>query len=171
MWKNRMRRRSDDDAEAPSTESLCYKAAAYCSGAEHCRSEVAEKVRQWGGTEEQVGLILAYLEQENYISEARYAAAFVRDKIRYQGWGRQKIRMALSQKNIEGDLIDDALAEFSEEEYMQVLKQLISKKSRTLQNEEEEAFNMKMLRFLAGRGFTYGEIQKALAEISEDDED
>jgi len=166
-----MRKRpSGEGEERPSTENLCYKAAAYCSGAEHCRSEIAEKVTQWGGDEEQIALIIAYLEEENYISESRYAHAFVNDKIRFQGWGRQKVRMALSMKEIDGDVTDDALDDFPEEEYMQVLKSLIEKKSRSLQNEEGDSFNMKLLRFLAGRGFAYGEIQKALSEMNSDDE-
>ena len=79
---------------------LLNKAAAYCAAAEHCRSEVQTKLLQWGASAGQAGDILDQLEDQGFISESRYCAAFVNDKIRFQGWGKEKIRMALKQKRL-----------------------------------------------------------------------
>ncbi len=74
-----------------------YKAEAYCSMAEHCRAEVMEKLYQWGVSSEWMEGILNHLEQEGYIDQVRYAKAFVRDKYRFNQWGRIKIAQSLRQ--------------------------------------------------------------------------
>ena len=79
---------------------LLNKAAAYCAAAEHCRSEVQTKLLQWGASANQTSDILDQLEDQGFLSETRYCSAFVNDKIRFQGWGKEKIRMALKQKRL-----------------------------------------------------------------------
>ncbi len=144
-------------------EEILYKAAAYCSLAEHCESEVRLKLTAWGMPEEQLqDTIIDYLYQENYLSEERYCKAFVHDKVLYQGWGRVKIKAALQAKRLPAKQIDAALATIEEEPYLQILADLLRKKKRSLQGEEPEMLRMKLLRFAASRGFLYNEIDKAL---------
>lgn len=156
MWKTRKIK----PAEPLPTEQLCARAAAYCSLCEHCPYEVEEKLRQWGADAEQVELIVCYLEEEGYLSESRYVTAYVHDKLHIQGWGRQKISMMLAAKRIDKMLVREALEAISEEEYMAVLAHVAELKRRSLRGEDEEQQKAKLYRYLAGRGFTYGEIQR-----------
>ncbi|MFR6633809.1 MAG: regulatory protein RecX [Alistipes onderdonkii] len=55
--------------------------------------------------------MLAKLVRDRFIDDARYAGAFVREKLRLSGWGGYKIRTALQRKRIDRALIDATLAE------------------------------------------------------------
>ena len=84
-----------------------HRAAALCSSAEHCTADIREKLARWGVTEADSRTIIDRLVQERFIDEQRYAVAFVKDKFRFSGWGRIKMRYALQQKRIDGSDVYD----------------------------------------------------------------
>ena len=141
---------------------LLNKAAAYCADAEHCRSEVQTKLLQWGASAGQAGDILDQLEDQGFISESRYCAAFVNDKIRFQGWGKEKIRMALKQKRLPVSLIEEAINAFPQDEYEERLQAIIACKAATVSDTDSYLRKAKLARFLASRGFSYSDISSVL---------
>ena len=76
------------------------KAEAYCSSVERCVSEVEAKLEQWGADNGIKERVIEHLIKEKYIDQQRYCAAFVRDKYRFNQWGRMKIVQALRLKKI-----------------------------------------------------------------------
>ena len=70
------------------------KAEAYCSSVERCVSEVEAKLEQWGADNGIKERVIEHLIKEKYIDQQRYCAAFVRDKYRFNQWGRMKIVQA-----------------------------------------------------------------------------
>ena len=141
---------------------LLNKAAAYCAAAEHCRSEVQTKLQQWGASAGQAEDMLDQLEEQGFISETRYCEAFVNDKIRFQGWGKEKIRMSLKQKRLPSSLIEEALDAFPQEEYEERLQTIIARKAASLSESDPYLRQAKLARFLASRGFSYSDIASAL---------
>jgi len=129
------------------------KAARYCAAAEHCCSEVREKLRQWGYDGDCTSLINR-LQTDGYINEARYCRAYAHDKAAFQGWGRRKIRMMLRSKGLPEDEIDAALRGVEPEVYEGVLKHLVEQKKKLDRD--------KLLRFLLQRGFEYAEVADLL---------
>ncbi len=49
------------------------------------------KLSLWGIENDDAEKIIEILIKENFINEARFAAAFVRDKFKYNKWGKIKI--------------------------------------------------------------------------------
>ena len=141
-----------------SLDELMLKAEAYCATAERCCFEVKNKLQQWGATPDEIEQILLHLQSSRYIDEARYCSAFAHDKVRYQGWGRMKIRAALYGKNISAQLITQALDSLDESEYMDTLKHVVTTKQRAIKSNDPMA-REKLIRFLLQRGFTYDEIE------------
>ena len=136
------------------TDELYNKAAAYCSTAERCRQDVKDKLAAWDPENtDGNGEIVHRLEAEGFLNEDRYARAFANDKLRFQGWGRLKIRAALKQKNVPESSISSALSGLEEATYEAVLDKLRTKAAKTKGDE------MKVMRFLLSRGFTYDEIR------------
>lgn len=127
------------------------KAETYCASAEHCISEVRDKLRRWQATPEQSEEIIAHLLDNHYIDEARYCKAFVHDKLLYQGWGRVKIRAALQAKHLPSALITAALEDIDEIEYFRILEKVAQKKRGTPEQ---------VMRFCLQRGFTFDEIKR-----------
>ena len=130
-----------------------HRAAALCSSAEHCIADIREKLSRWGIGEPDARTIVERLVQERFIDEERYAIAFAKDKFRFSGWGRIKIRYALQQKRIGNSDIVNALSLIDEEAYTTRLVDLLEKKSRSIHDEDVEIRRSKLLRFAASRGF------------------
>ena len=103
--------------------------------------------------QQQVELIVRSLLDERFIDDERYARAFVRDKYRFNGWGRAKITAALRTKGIEAAVIDEALGEIDDEEYEKVMTQALAAKVRTLAGREPRAARDALVRFAASRGY------------------
>lgn len=142
-----------------------HRAAALCSSAEHCTADIREKLARWGVTEADSRTIIDRLVQERFIDEQRYAVAFVKDKFRFVGWGRIKMRYALQQKRIDGSDIDHALATLDEEQYNDRLLELLQAKSRSIRDDDPEARRAKLFRFAASRGFESALIFNALKQV------
>lgn len=141
-------------------EEALYKSAAYCSQSEHCAAELKNKLTQWGVTEPDQSKIIRYLVEEKYLDEKRFAIAYVKDKFRYNKWGKIKIRLELNQKRIEKELIEVALETIDPEEYREMIIRLAKEKKLTYRNEYER--KGKLYRFLAGKGFEMDVISKII---------
>lgn len=144
-----------------SLDELKHKAEAYCAAAEHCCFEVSNKLQQWGANSDEIESVLAHLTAQRYIDEARYCAAFTHDKIRYQGWGRVKIKAALYAKHIPSQYIAQAIEAIDEAEYLNTLQHVIATKKRTIKP-NDLMVREKLIRFCLQRGFTYDEIEELI---------
>ena len=109
-----------------SPAELKSKMEAYCAAAEHCETEARMRLRQWKCDSRTEDEIIDYLIAENYISDERYAKAFVHDKLLYQGWGRVKIEYMLRSKHIPSSTIQSALQTINPSDYSRILSRLIS---------------------------------------------
>ena len=144
---------------------LLNKAATYASRCEHCESEVREKLLAWGGTGEEADEIIAYLIEERYIDNQRYANSYVKDKFRFNHWGKYKISMMLRSKDIESEIIEEALDQIDEEEYLERLQQILKDKLRSLKYSSEYEKKGKLFKFAQSRGFESGAISKVIDSI------
>jgi regulatory protein len=153
-----------------SAEEARLKAEAYCSLSEHCKSEVLGKLQQWGAPEKTWEAILNHLEKERYVDESRYATFFVRDKYRFNQWGRIKIAQALRMKHIPSACIDEAMEEIDEQEYLNILTSLLKKKVRSIKASNDYERNGKLVRYAAGHGYEIGDILLCMKRMGYDDE-
>lgn len=134
------------------------KAEMYCVASEHCISEVESKLYQWGAPKDMVEKVICHLLDEGFIDEGRYANAFVRDKYRFNAWGRMKIAISLRQKGISEERIDEAMKEIDENIYRKTLKTLLDQKERTIKAASNYERKGKLIRFALSRGFLMSEI-------------
>lgn len=151
------------------TEQGAYlQLAQLCARSEHCQHDLLEKMRRWEMSDEAQARVMARLVSERYVDDERFARAFVRDKIRYNKWGRRKVEQALWQKRIDEDIREQVLSEVDDEEYLSVLRPLLKQKRRSTKAESDYELNQKLVRFALSRGFTYDIIRQCL-DISEED--
>ena len=106
---------------------------------------------------------MAYLTRERYVDDERYCRFFVRDKIRFNKWGRRKVEQALYQKHIPTDISRPILDEVPDDEYLAVLKPLLKSKARTVKAKSEYEKNMKLIKYAMSRGFTFDIIKQCLS--------
>jgi len=156
------------------TEQEAYlQLAAICAQAEHCEQEMRDKMKRWELDETVQNRIIDRLTKERYIDNERYARAFVKDKIRYNKWGRRKVQQALWMKRIDNDIQQRVLDEIDEKEYLDVLRPLLKQKRKSIKAESDYEMNQKLVRFALSRGYTFDIIRQCLNvdEIEEYEED
>lgn len=150
------------------TEAL-NRLAAYCAASEHCRAEVAEKLQRWGVAYDAMERILTKLEEDRYVDEERFCRAFVRDKFRFAKWGKVKIGQALRLKKISSTIYRACLDEIDEDEYLSVLRALLSAKRKSVHAKDEFELNGKLMRFALSRGFEMKDIRRCI-DVSDENE-
>ncbi|MBQ9650405.1 MAG: RecX family transcriptional regulator [Prevotella sp.] len=136
--------------------------AALCAQAEHCQQEMRDKMRRWELDETVQNRVLSRLVKERYVDDERYARAFVKDKIRYNKWGRRKVQQALWQKRIDADIQQQVLDEIDENEYLDVLRPLLKQKRKSVKAASDYELNQKLVRFALSRGFDFSIIRQSL---------
>ncbi len=96
---------------------------AQCSRREFCCDDIRNKLSLWGVDDDDGEKIIGILIKENFINESRYAAAFVRDKFKYNKWGKIKIESHLRVKKLPPDIISSALNSIDNEQYVKLLRE------------------------------------------------
>lgn len=164
MHPNGHNRRQYSEAEA------YQRLSALCATAEYCKTDILKKMAAWdidpaGKAQER---IISRLEREHFIDEGRYAHAFVRDKFRYNRWGRMRIDRELRLRGISPDIIDDALGEISDDDTLETLRRLLTQKRPSVRGKTDYEVKMKLIRFALSRGFEMETIRKAVDNIPDD---
>lgn len=145
-----------------SAEQAYSKIASACVAKELCSYDIARKLKQWGVDNTQQLEVIERLKSEKFQDDARYVRAYVHDKVMFERWGRQKIRQSLAMKNLTGSVVNEALENIDQELYMDNLKNLLQQKRRSLTDDDEYQQAVKMMRYAAGRGYTFDEIKQCV---------
>lgn len=147
-------------------KKILDRAARLCSTGEKCQHDVREKMISWGLNEEDAETAILFLANNKFIDDQRFATHYVRDKLRFNKWGRVKIRYALLQKKVAADIIDACISEIDPSLYNEILDQIILSKIKSIGQPNTAQKKSKLLRFAAQRGFTSSEIFEALERVN-----
>jgi hypothetical protein len=133
---------------------------------ESVEESYAERFDDYVGDDDNMDLAAAQAEIENieedYINEERFARAFVKDKFRFNHWGRIKITTHLRVLSISSDIIAKAIGEIDEDEYAEILDETVEKKRKTIKKGTDYEIRAKLLRHALSRGFEYELIASKL---------
>jgi len=146
-------------------EELLHKAASYCSISEHCISDADEKLQKWDVADTDRKKIIDRLIKEDFINEKRYVKAFVKDKFRFNKWGKVKISLSLKAKRIDNSLISAALNVIDDGEYEEMLAAILKTKLAGLKYTYEYEKQGKLFKFAQSRGFENDVIERVLRSI------
>lgn len=138
------------------------KCMAICSKAEKCVSDIQKKLDNWDVPEQLAARIVDELISQKFIDEDRFTKFYVRDKFRFNQWGKIKISFMLKSKGIHQNQIDDGLAEIGDQEYLETLQNLIQAKLKKIKFKDEYDKKSKLIRFAQSRGFEYDAISKVV---------
>lgn len=146
-------------------EVALKRASALCSSQEQCISHIRGKLKSWMVSEKDAEQIIQVLIREKFLDDRRYAEFYVRDKFRFNGWGKIKLKVMLSQKGIPEQVIEGALDQIDQEEYKETCTRIISDKAATIKDTNQFKRKGKLFRFAAQRGFESDLIHQILSYI------
>jgi regulatory protein len=136
-----------------------------CSTKEYAPSDILRKLTDWGITETGAEKIITTLRKEKFLDEFRYAKYFTNDKIRFNKWGKTKIRLMLRSKGIPNEAIDEALSHIDSEEYNEIIFSELKKKRKTIKDTDPYVIRGKLFQFAAGRGVEPEVIHRSIDRI------
>ncbi|MEM1260455.1 MAG: regulatory protein RecX [Bacteroidota bacterium] len=137
----------------------------YCAYQERCHKEVMEKLISFGMIPQVRDHILAYLIQENYLNEERFAKSFARGKFSTKSWGKNRIVNELKYRNISKFNIQSALNEISERDYLAALDALAKKRLYQIKETHPQKIKRKLADYLLYRGWESDLVYEKIKEL------
>ena len=148
-----------------STQQALAKLKNLCARGEHSAHEMRQKLRLWGIDAAESQRVIDQLIDERYVDDTRFASLFVRDKLRFNHWGRNKIAQALRMKGISDDIVREALTQVSDDDYADELRKIVESKRRSISSvADEPTRRRKLMAFALQRGFTFDEIKRVIGD-------
>jgi regulatory protein len=141
------------------------KATILCSRSEKCVFDVEEKLKLWGLPVDECQAVIKKLIDEKYLDNERFARAYVKDKFRFNHWGRQKIEYMLRTKRISSEILEHAFDEIESSDYSENLMKLIKDKALSIKAKDQYDKRSKLMRFAMSRGFESAKIFEALKKL------
>lgn len=124
-----------------------------CVRSEQCSFDLRRKLYNWGLSADASEKIISSLTADKFIDDERFAEAYTRDKYRFSGWGRMKIKLHLAAKRIDRTTIDSALLAIDDDEYKSLTLKALKAKARTLKEGNTYEGRTKLYRFGVTRGY------------------
>lgn len=135
-----------------SYDKVLLRLAGLCAASEQCSSDIRIKVLKAGLSAEDAERVVEYLISHRYVDDGRFAKAFAADKVRFSGWGRIKIRMALRAKGLSDVIVSSALQSIDADDYKEALRKALAAKAESLDLHDVKG-RQSLYRHLASRGF------------------
>lgn len=112
-----------------------------------------------------INYVLKETKRYGYIDDLKYAQDFISSRQR-KGHGINRIRYELQQKNIDGTIIDEVIAEYSDQvDELERAKYLIENRKRK-SDEVDEKWIKRQAAFLQRRGFDSNIVYKVLKDYN-----
>lgn len=158
----------DDTIERIEDQILKKRATKYAMNLlvkkDYTSKELTDKLVKAGYTENSAGAALTYVSSYHYVDDLSYARRYLETYSDRKSI--KKMQMELRQKGISEELFTQARDEAQMEDEADTLRYYAEKKARSLDLSQEKD-RQKLLRFLVGRGFTFGDARDMLQELSD----
>ncbi len=148
-----------------SASKALSRMASLCARREYCVFDIETKLQRYNLEPDTIKSIVAKLKQEKYIDEQRFTRSFIRDKIRFNKWGKVKIEFALRQKRVPENIVDTAFSEFTDDMLNDSLQELLQAKWKTIKATSDYEKQTKLIRFGLSRGFDMGRILQCIKKL------
>lgn len=147
-------------------ENALSKAKKFCSYKEVCEQDILKKFLDWNIPKNIHSQILEKLFDENFINNQRFANCFAHDKLKFNNWGKIKIKYELQLKKIPNEAIYNALDAIDRELYIQIAKKLIISKIKTISlSDDKKTKQKKVLAYMYSKGFEVDIVKEVLNKI------
>ena len=142
------------------------KAMKICSTKEYAPFDIEQKLLGWGISNGEAVEVIDTLKKEKFLDEHRMARFFANDKLKFNKWGKVKIKFMLQQKKLSREAISEAILQMDEKAYQNILSEELVKKRKTIKDTDDYQIKAKLFQFASGRGFEADMIYRILNKKS-----
>ena len=105
------------------------------------------------------------LKQQKYLDDERYSEALINSKINVSKYGKRRIKETLYEKGIDREIIDEKINQLSDEEELKRACYLLTKKLKSVKEDDTRKLSIKLTNFLINKGFEFGTVKKAVRQM------
>lgn len=124
--------------------------------------EISDYLARKGFEPEQIEAAVDNLLQQKYLDDTEFARLWVRNRMLLNGRSLKTLRLELYKKGIDKDTIREVLSEVSQDDQLGMLQDLINKKRRLRNYQDDE----KLVQYLIRNGFSYSLVKSALENLA-----
>ncbi len=142
-------------------------------GREYGRNELIDKLKN-NYSEETAVKVADLMCEYGYVDDARYAEKLARNYIRVRRYGKSRAAVMMRQKGLDRETIDTALSQYTEEDMIEEIADILRKKYADrlfLEGLEGRKEMQKIIAALARRGYGYNDIKSALYIVQDESEE
>jgi regulatory protein len=150
--------------QASTDDKVLGRALQYAMIRPRSRWEMETYLKRKNVTPALVELILNKLSNLRMLNDTEFARSWVANRRLLRPTSLRKLQQELRAKRVEDEVIQQVLEEDDTDEY-DVLKELIAKKRQQTRYKTDD---LKLMQYLAGQGFSYGDIKSALQADKEE---
>ncbi|MDR2890212.1 MAG: RecX family transcriptional regulator [Alistipes sp.] len=154
--------RAYPEKKAKSPEQALASLMRLSSRAEKSSGDARRLMRVWGIEKAEAEKILARLAEQKFIDDARYAAAYTREKTRLSGWGVHKIHAALAAKGIARDTVAAATADLDGDKMRETLERQLTRRMPRIKAASQYELRTKLTRYGLSLGYDYEDVAEAV---------
>jgi regulatory protein len=144
---------------------IVKKLQRYCVYQDRCHKDVVDKMKLMKIPYSLHDNVIVELIKDDFLNEERFVFSFVRGKFRIKRWGKIKLRNELFQRNITSVLINNAISQINDNDYMDTLDEIALKKFDNLNNDTSLNSKKKFVTYLQYRGWETDLIFKKVNEL------
>ncbi|MFP7695960.1 regulatory protein RecX [Trueperella sp. LYQ143] len=100
--------------------------------------------------------------QADLVNDERFARMFVRSKFATKTTSRRVLRRELAEKGVSAELVEQALAEISDDSELEAARDFAQRKVRSMRGIDEETIRRRLYGALGRRGFCAEHIRQAI---------
>lgn len=154
-----------DTVKTYTVEEAKRKLEVFCAYQERYHKEVIDKLQKMRMIPIAIDEIVVHLIQNNFLNEERFAKSFARGKFRYKKWGRIRIQRELKHRGLSAYIIQSALKEIDDEEYISVFDALAEKKQTEIKEKNTYKAKRKLADYLLYRGWESDLVYDKINEL------
>lgn len=154
-----------DSRKTYTVDEALSKLQKYCSYQDRCYKEVKQKLKEMRMIPEASDQIIMALIDGDYLNEERFALGFVRGKFKIKKWGRHRLTSELKQRNISKFILDKALKQISEGDYITTFESLANKKAALITGESALKKRKKLADYLLYRGWESSMVYEKVNQV------
>ena len=146
-------------------EQALSKLQKYCTYQDRCHIEIKRKLTEMRIIPQAKEHIIMSLIDGDYLNEERFALAFVKGKFKIKKWGRIRLKAELKKRKISKYLIESALKQISEKDYLFTFEELAKRKANSIKANSILLKKKKLADYLIYRGWESNLVYKKVNQL------
>lgn len=146
-------------------EQALSKLQKYCTYQDRCHIEVERKLTEMRIIPQAKEHIIMSLIDGDYLNEERFTLAFVKGKFKIKKWGRIRLKAELEKRKISKYLIESALKQISEKDYLFTFEELANRKANSIKANSILLKKKKLADYLIYRGWESNLVYKKVNQL------